>query len=191
MSDSERGDVTQLLDRWSQGDQQAFDSVATLVHHELRKLADAYLRRERSDHTLQPTALVNELWLRLVRHDDAQFENRKRFFALAAQIMRQILVDHARSIKSAKRGGGAAPLPFNESTVYDPHNAEDFLILDDALRKLAAVQPRLARVIELRYFAGLGVAEVASLLDISIATVSRDQKLAEALLNQMMTMERN
>lgn len=181
-----KGDVTQLLDQWGKGDQQARDAMADIVHHELRRIADGYLRRERSGHTLQPTALVNEAWMRLVRQREASFDNRTRFFAFAAQIMRQILVDHARAAKADKRGGGASPGVLKDSIAYNAGNIENFLILDDALNKLATVQPRMAQVIELRYFAGLNVTEVAGMLEISTTTVSREQKLAESLLSQIL-----
>ncbi|MBL8230547.1 MAG: sigma-70 family RNA polymerase sigma factor [Bryobacterales bacterium] len=182
------GDVTALLKQWAGGDEAALSEVAGAVQQELRKIADGYLRRERAGHTLQPTALVNEAWIRLVRQEDADFDNRRHFFALAAQIMRQILVDHARAAKSAKRGGGMTPVELKDSAgALDPSNAENFLMLHDALDKLAARHPRHARILELRYFGGLGVNDVADLLEISIATVSRDQKFAEALLSQMMS----
>ncbi|MBL8213131.1 MAG: sigma-70 family RNA polymerase sigma factor [Bryobacterales bacterium] len=183
------GDVTFLLKQWTRGDESALSSLAGQVHRELRTIADAYLRRERGGHTLQPTALVNEAWIRLVQEDGLEFDNRRRFFALAAQMMRQILVDHARAARSAKRGGGAPELAFAE---WGPAGAsasspETFLILDEALNQLAARHPRHARVLELRYFGGLSLEDVAALLDISIATVSRDQKLGEALLSQIMS----
>lgn len=184
------GDVTVLLKQWTEGDESALSSLASQVHSELRSIADGYLRRERAGHTLQPTALVNEAWIRLVRQDGLDFDNRRHFFALAAQMMRQILVDHARAARSAKRGGGAPELAFEEwgqGAGVPVATPETFLILDDALNQLAARHPRHARVLELRYFGGLNLEDVAALLSISVATVSRDQKLGEALLSQIMS----
>src|SRR6185295_6026525 len=154
---------------WAGGNHGALDTLMPVVYAELRKIADAYLQRERSGHTLQPTALVNEAWLRLVKTDDPSFAHRGQFFALAAQMMRRILVDHARALNADKRGGGAIRTT-----------------LDEALEQLARVSPRQARVIELRYFGGLGVEEMAGVLGVSMATVSRDQKTAEAWLGMAM-----
>lgn len=181
------GNITILLKQWTAGDAASLAPVAEVVHRELRGLAEVYLRRERSGHTLQPTALVNEAWLRLVNREELDFQSRQHFFALAAQIMRQVLVDHARAAKAEKRGAGAVPVPIEDARVAAAPGIEDFLILDDALEKLAVRHPRHARILELRYFGGLGVQDTADLLEISIATVSRDQKLAEALLSQLMT----
>ena len=158
-----------------------------VVYAELRKIADAYLRRERSDHTLQPTALVHEAWLRLVKQDGGQFDHRKQFFALAAQVMRRILVDHARAANAGKRGGGATPLTLDESTIAGAAPAVELLALDEALAQLASASPRQARVIELRYFGGLDLNEVAEVLGVSAPTISRDQKAAEAWLAQAMS----
>jgi RNA polymerase sigma factor (TIGR02999 family) len=187
MPNAERGDVTQLLIRWAGGDQAALDTLMPVVYAELRKIADAYLRRERADHTLQPTALVHEAWLRLVKQDGGAFEHRKQFYALAAQVMRRILVDHARSANAGKRGGGAAKATLVESAApgADPRLVE-LLALDEALAQLAAVSPRQARVLELRYFGGLSVEETAGILDVSAPTVSREQKAAEAWLAHAM-----
>jgi RNA polymerase sigma factor (TIGR02999 family) len=186
MADGAKGDVTQLLDQWARGDRSALDSVSSLVYSELRKIADGYLRRERSAQTLQPTVLVHEAWIRLVRQDSPNFANRHKFFALAAQIMRQILVDHARSVKAEKRGGGAPKATLSELAGVAPDRAEEFLALDSALTKLGQHSERKAQIIELRYFGGLGVEEVAEHLGISIATVSRDQRMAEAWLSRTM-----
>jgi RNA polymerase sigma factor (TIGR02999 family) len=187
MTERKHGDVTHLLELWGKGDQQARDAMADMVHHELRRIADGYLRRERSGHTLQPTALVNEVWLRLVKQQEPSFENRTRFYALAAQIKRQILVDHARAAKTAKRGGGATPAKLTEVISYEAENVENFLILDDALNKLAAVKPRMAQIIELRYFAGLGIVDTAAILATSPTTVGREQKLAESMLSEILS----
>ena len=181
------GDVTQLLAQWAGGDGAALDSLMSIVYAELRKIADGYLRHERSGHTLQPTALVHEAWLRLVKQDELSFANRKQFFALAAQIMRRILVDHARGVQAEKRGGGNAIVDLNEDFTYAVNRADEFLALDQALGKLALFSPRMAQVLELRYFGGFKVEELADLLGVSIATISREQHAAEAWLSQAMS----
>src|SRR5215471_11668137 len=173
-----RGEVTQLLARWAKGDRSALDGLMPVVYAELRQIAEGYLRRERSGHTLQPTALVNEAWLRLVRQDQPSFENRKRFFALAAQVMRHILVDYARTHKRT--------IP-HDAPSATPADFEQFLALDQALAQLAQASPREARIIEMRYFGGLNGEEIAELLEISAATVSRDQAAAEAWLARVVS----
>jgi RNA polymerase sigma-70 factor, ECF subfamily len=180
------GDITQLLGRWADGDRAALDALMPVVYSELRRIADAYLRRERSTHTLQPTALVNEAWLRLVRQDHPTFDHRKQFFGLAAQMMRRILVDHARAARADKRGHQLIRTDLPSDVPDAAPRVDDLLALDEALTLLAAVSPRQAQVIELRYFAGLNVEELAQLLDVSAATISRDQKVAEAWLSQAM-----
>ncbi|MGD9905739.1 MAG: sigma-70 family RNA polymerase sigma factor [Vicinamibacterales bacterium] len=176
-------DVTVLLERWRQGDPGALDAASGAVYPELRRIADAYLRRERPDHTLQPTALVHEAFIRLTTAGRLQFESRKQFYALAAQLMRRILVDHARTVKAQKRGGGAAKVPLDELSLYHPDAADRFLVLHDALERLAGVDPRKAQVIELRYFGGLTLEETADVLQVATATVHREQRLAEAWLS--------
>lgn len=178
--------VTALLVRWTDGDAGALDALMPLVYLELRKTAHALLRRERSDHTLQATALVHEAWLRLVRQDRVSFEHRKQFFGLAAQVMRRILVDHARSAQAAKRGGGAAIDVLEEGMAISHDRTFDLLVLDQALTELSRVDARQAQLIELRYFGGLTVDEVAELLGVSPATISRGQRAAEAWLSQAM-----
>jgi RNA polymerase sigma factor (TIGR02999 family) len=175
-------DITSLLMRWRAGDSQAFDSASAIVYPELRRIASAYLRRERAGHTLQPTALVNEAFLRLAAAGNLRFDSRKHFFALAAQLMRQILVDHARSIKADKRGGGAARLPLDAVRDYQPQFADQFLMVHDALDQLHKLNARKAQIIELRYFGGLTLEEIAEFFEISIATAHREQRLAEAWL---------
>jgi RNA polymerase sigma factor (TIGR02999 family) len=177
-------DVTLLLAKWREGDANAFDRASAVVYPELRRIADAYLRRERPDHTLQPTALIHEAFLRLTGTGDLKFESRKHFFALAAQLMRQILVDHARSIKAQKRGGGAARVSLDSVRDYSPNVADQFLAVHDALDELRKLNPRKAQVIELRYFGGLNLEEVAEILEISTATAHREQRLAEAWLTE-------
>lgn len=181
------GEVTQLLSRWREGDRDALDTLAPIVHAELRQIADAYLRRERSGHTLQPTALVNEAWLRLVRHDRPDFENRKCFFALAAQVMRHVLVDYARAARTHKRDAGAHVTPARNPLAASAADLEQFLALDQALDQLAQASPRQAKIIEMRYFGGLNGDEMAELLGVSPATVSRDQAAAEAWLGRVVS----
>lgn len=184
----EPGDVTHLLADWARGDSAALNSLAAIVYAELRKIADAYLRRERSTHTLQPTALVNEAWIRLVRQDNPSFQSRKHFFAFAATIMRRILVDHARSVRSEKRGGDETRVQFSPEIVdYAATRADEFLALDQALTRLAQASPRKAQVIELRYFGGLEIQETADMMGVSTATITREQRTAEAWLSHAMS----
>jgi RNA polymerase sigma factor (TIGR02999 family) len=183
----QNGDVTQQLARWAGGDREALDALMPVVYAELRKIAGAYLRRERSGHTLQPTALVNEAWLRLVRQDELRFDHRKQFYALAAQVMRRILVDHARALAADKRGGGAAKATLDTEISAGANRTIELLALDEALDQLARVSPRQAHVIELRYFAGLTVEEIGDLVGVSAATISRDQRTAEAWLAHTMS----
>jgi RNA polymerase sigma-70 factor (ECF subfamily) len=182
------GDVTNLLSLWAQGNRSALDSLTPLVYDELHKLAGSHLRRERNGHTLQPTALVHEAWMRLVRQDDLSFENRHRFYAMAAQIMRQVLVDHARRAGAQKRGGPAESL--SESDPPPDRTAgrfEEYLALDEALTALARVSERQAKVIELRYFGGLTGDDIAHLLGVSAATISREQRSGEAWLSHVVS----
>lgn len=157
-----------------------------LIYAELREMAGRQLRHERLGHTLQPTALVHEAWIRLVRQDEASFENRNQFFALAARLMRQVLVDHARRVMAAKRGGGAVRTTLGEDLHYTVDRADELLALDQALDQLSRVSPRKSQVIELRYFGGMNVEEMAAVLGVSIATVSREQRMAEAWLGRAM-----
>lgn len=187
MPDRADSEITQLLGLWAGGNRDALDALMPLVYGELHKIAHAYLKRERQDHTLQPTALINEAWLRLVRQDQGNFTHRRQFFGLAAQVMRRILVDHARTTKAEKRGGKAAETSMAGVTMIAADDRRlEFLALDQALERLARVSERQARIIEMRYFAGLGVEELAEVLGVSIATISRDQKIAEAWLAHAM-----
>jgi RNA polymerase sigma factor (TIGR02999 family) len=186
LPDQSPGDVTELLARWGKGDRAALDAATQLVYAELRKIADGYLRDEVSHHTLQPTALIHEAYLRLVKEHQPSFENRRKFFAFAARLMRQVLVDHARAANAGKRGGGMTRLPLNEAVDFVPDRAHEFLALNSALDALARLSPRKAQVIELRYFGGLNVEETAQMLDLSVATVSREQRMAEAWLSHAM-----
>ena len=179
--------VTDLLLRWTHGEVAALDLLMPAVYAELRTTATALMRRERAGHTLQPTALVNEAWLRLVRQDRVTFNHRKQFFGLAAQVMRRILVDHARVTRAAKRGGGVERASIDGLSIGSDDKAFDLLALDDALTALARVDARQAQVIELRYFGGLTIDEAAETLGISAGTVSRDQRSAEAWLGYAMS----
>jgi RNA polymerase sigma factor (TIGR02999 family) len=182
-----RGHVTQLLARWADGDAAALEGLMPIVYTELHQIAGSYLRRERTGHTLQPTALVNEAWLRLVRTDGLHFDHRKQFYALAAQAMRRILVDHARAQAADKRGGGAEKTTLDADISTGANRTIELLALDEALEQLARVSPRQAQVIELRYFGGLTVEEVGDLVGVSPATISREQKTAEAWLGHVMS----
>jgi RNA polymerase sigma-70 factor, ECF subfamily len=183
---NEDQDVTSLLERWSAGDIGALEEATKVLYSQLRLIAGSYFQTERHDHTLQPTALINEAYMRIVRLDRLSFQNRNQFLGLFAKVMRQILVDHARNLHAAKRGSGAAKVELNEAlaTSTEEQNVERFLILDEALTALAVLNERQARIIELRYFAGLGVTETGEVLGVSAPTVSRDQRIAEAWLNQ-------
>ncbi|MGE0814027.1 MAG: sigma-70 family RNA polymerase sigma factor [Vicinamibacterales bacterium] len=175
-------DVTTLLSRWQEGHADALDQAAAVVLPELRQIAQAYLRRERPDHTLQPTALVHEAFMRLVEAGQLAFDSRRQFYALAAQLMRRILVDHARATRAAKRGGGAVHVSVDDVNLPSTADADRFLDLHDALDRLAASEPRKARVIELRYFGGLTLEETADVLGVAVVTAHRDQRFAEAWL---------
>lgn len=183
MSDSSET-VTRLLRNWSEGDKDAASELFPLVYEELRRLAQRYMRHERPEHTLQPTALIHEAYLQLVDQTRVRWQNRAQFFAVAAQLMRRILVDHARTHGSQKRGGGTSNLPLEENATFAPEREQGLLALDAALLKLAAIDARKVRVVELRYFGGLDAHEIAQLLGISAITVTRDWKMAKAWLRQ-------
>jgi RNA polymerase sigma factor (TIGR02999 family) len=174
--------VTDLLVAWGHGDQAALEQLMPLVHAELRRLAARYMSRERPGHTLQPTALVNEVYLRLVNIDQVRWENRAHFMAVAARLMRRILVDFARARRYKKRGGGEHQVAFDESIVVEVGRGHDLLALDDALEALARVDARQSQIVIMRFFGGLTVEEVANVLNISVATVMRDWKLAKSWL---------
>jgi RNA polymerase sigma factor (TIGR02999 family) len=178
-------DVTRLLDDWSQGNRSALDDLMPLVHAELHRLARGYLARERPGHTLQPTALINEAYLKLVGERHMQWQSRAHFVGVAAQLMRFILVDHVRKKHYQKRGGGAVRVTFDENlNVSAEERSEELLALDDALRRLTAQDPRKGQIAELRYFGGLSVEETAEALSISVATVMRDWRLTKAWLQR-------
>ncbi len=183
------GEVTGLLAQWRAGDADAVDRLLPLVYEELRRLSARYLRRERQSHTLQPTALVHEAYLRLVGKDHPQWRDRVHFFAVAAQQMRRILVDHARAHGAAKRGGDATVVTLDETLVYDRDRASDLVALDEALVALAEIDERKARIIELRYFAGLTLQEAAEVLGVSTATVNNESRFARAWLHRRLAGE--
>jgi RNA polymerase sigma-70 factor, ECF subfamily len=179
--------VTKLLHDWKSGDTEALERLAPLVYEELHRLADGYLRNERAAQTLQPTALVHDLYLRLVGGELPDWSSRGQFFGIAAHRMRQILVEHARQRHASKRGGGAERVTFDEMVCFAPQRSSDVIALDEALNNLATFDERKCKVIDLRYFAGLTIEEVAEALEISVATVGREQRLAEAWLKRYMT----
>jgi len=182
MSASSPQEVTQLLVAWSNGDRAALDRLMPLVYGELHRLAHHYMTRERPDHSLQTTALVNEAYLRLVDQKQVHWKNRAHFFGIAAQLMRRILVDDARNRARAKRGGDALKVSLDEGATVAQGRAAEMIALDDALLELAAIDPRRSQVVELRFFGGLSVAETAELLGISPNTVVRDWNMAKAWL---------
>ena len=179
-------DITTLLVRWGHGDQEALDALTPLVYQELRRLANAYLRRERQDHTLEGTALVHEAYLRLIDQNHVEWRSRNQFYALAAELIRRILVDHARARVAAKRGGASIKLSLDENLAPAQEKEHDLVSLDDALNALAEADPQQSRIVELRYFGGLTIEETADVLGISPATIKRDWVVAKAFLKREM-----
>jgi RNA polymerase sigma factor (TIGR02999 family) len=182
-------EITQLLQGWRGGDRKALDALLPVVYKELQRLAHFQLRQERADHTLQSAALVNEAYLRLVGLNPPEWESRTHFFAIAAQLMRQILVDYARRHRAGKRGGGETTLPLEDATMLSRGKDVDVVALDEALKALAQIDPRKAQVVELRFFGGLSFEETAELLQLSAVTVSRDWNTARAWLHREMKRE--
>lgn len=179
--------ITQLLIDWGQGDQAALERLMPLVYSELRRLASNYLRRERAEHTLQPTALVNEAYLKLVDQRNARWQNRAHFFGIAAQLMRRILVDHARQRQAVKRGGvDQQRLSITSAGAVVKQPEIDLLALNEALDELGQMDPQQSRIVELKFFGGLSIEETAEVLGISHATVERDWKLARAWLRRQL-----
>jgi RNA polymerase sigma factor (TIGR02999 family) len=176
-------EVTVLLAQLVQGDQQAASRLAPAVYRELRQMAARYMRRERVDHTLQATALVHEAYLKLVDQTSANWQNRAHFFAVAAQVMRHILIDHARGNAREKRGGGQVVIQLDEALVFSPEQSSELLEVDAALHRLAELDPRQGKIVELRFFGGLTVEETAAVLGISPKTVKRDWSVAKAWLH--------
>jgi RNA polymerase sigma factor (TIGR02999 family) len=180
-------EITQLLINWTQGDKAALDQLVSLVYPELRRLAKRHMAREDPAHTLQTSALINEAYLKLVDQQNVQWQNRAHFFAVAAQVMRHILVDHARTRNYAKRGGGAPKLPLDEAAVLIEQRATQLIALDDALRDLSALDARKSQIIELRFFGGLSLEETAEVMKISPSTIQREWRAAKAWLHHTMS----
>ncbi len=188
MAENASHNVTQLLLAWQHGEAAALDELMTVVYDELRRLAAGRLRQERADHTLQPTALVNEVYLQLVDQRQVNWQNRAHFFGAVAEIMRRLLVDHARRHLAEKRGAGALKVSLtNVAVVPDTEPDIDVILLDQALTELASLDPPLARLVELRYFGGLSVEETAEVLSLSPATIKRHWQTAKSWLHQRMT----
>jgi RNA polymerase sigma factor (TIGR02999 family) len=182
MGDPATHEITQLLVAWKQGDQAALEALSPLINQELHRLAKLYMAGERQGHLLQPTALVNEAWLRLIDWRNVEWQNRAHFFGLAAQLMRRVLVDFARARDREKRGGDALRVSLTEAANVPSERSAELVALDDALQALEKIAPRQARMVELRFFAGLTDEESAEALNVSIGTVRRDWSLAEAWL---------
>jgi RNA polymerase sigma factor (TIGR02999 family) len=182
MTTLSKPNVTGLLLEWQQGDREALDRLTPLVYDELRRIAHRFVRRERDGHTFETTALVNETYLRLVGGQKMEWQSRAHFFAVTAQVMRHILIDHARRRRYAKRGGEAQQVSLDETSAMTEVRAAELVALDDALDELAKIDPRKSRVVELRYFGGLSLEETADVLEISMMTVRRDWRAAKAWL---------
>jgi RNA polymerase sigma factor (TIGR02999 family) len=179
--------ITQLLIDWGQGDQAALEKLMPLVYSELRRLAGIYLRRERAEHTLQPTALVNEAYLKLIDQRNAKWQNRAHFFGISAQLMRRILVDHARQHQAVKRGGSVQQrISITSAEKFAKQPDVDLLALNEALDELAAMDTQQSRIVELKFFGGLSIEEIAEVLGIGHATVERDWKMARAWLRRQL-----
>jgi len=179
-------EVSRLLEEWAKGNDHALDELTPLVYQELRRLAASYLRKEYPRHTLQPTALVHEAYLRLVDQKSPEWEGRSHFFGVAARLMRQILVDHARKRQAGKRAGQKVSLELEEVISFQPERSQDLVALDSGLKALDNLDPRKCKAVELRYFGGLSMDEIAQTLEVSTVTVRRDLRMAEAwLLKEM------
>jgi RNA polymerase sigma factor (TIGR02999 family) len=183
-------EVTELLIKWSNGDEAALDELIPLVHTGLRRLAKRYMGREREDHTLQTSALINEAYLRLIDQQSIEWKDRAHFFAVSAQIMRHVLIDHARKHHSDKRGAGARKLPIDDAAVNIQQKAAELVALDEALKELAAVDLRQSQIVELRFFGGLTVEETAEVLEVSPITVKREWRMAKAWLHDAVAKSR-
>ena len=179
--------VTELLLDWSAGDKAALDRILPIVYNELRKQAARYLQRERAGHTLQTTALINEAYIRLVDQKNVRWQNRAHFFGISAQLMRRILVDHARAKHRTKRGGSDIRVSLSDANLVVKETDLDIVAVDEALERLAQIDEQQSRVVELRFFAGLSVEETAEVLKISPATVKRDWSMAKAWLHRELT----
>jgi RNA polymerase sigma-70 factor (ECF subfamily) len=176
--------VTQMLHDWSHGDREVLDKLVPVVYEELRRQAARYLKRERPGHTLQTTALIHEAYIRLIDQKNVHWQNRAHFYAISAKLMRRILVDHARSRQAAKRGGSDIKLPLEEAIIASEGREVDLVALDEALERLAAIDPQQSRVVELKFFSGMSVEETAEVLGVSTRTVKRDWNVAKAWLRR-------
>jgi RNA polymerase sigma-70 factor (ECF subfamily) len=181
--DAANGSITSLLAEFRRGNRHVESELAALVYNELRRLASAYMRRERRNHTLQPSALVHEAWVRLADGPNVDWENRTHFFAIASRHMRQILVDHARKRRAAKRGGAERQITLEDNFMGEQKNFVDLLVLNEALDRLKALDERACRVVELHFFGGLSVEEMALVLSVSIRTIKRDWSMARSWLH--------
>ena len=186
MREQDPGDISGLLRAWSDGDQSALEKLTPIVYDELHRLARRYMRGERAGHSLQTTALVNEAYMRLVDYERMQWQNRAHFFAVSAQLMRRILVEHARR-HNLKRGGGVPHVSLDEAAVMGGGQDADLVALDDAMNALARIDPRKVQVVEMRFFGGLSVEETAEVLEVSPVTVKRDWRTAKAWLYRELT----
>ncbi len=182
------GEITRLLAEWSDGNKEALNVLLPLVYDELRRTASSYMRRENPHHILQTTALVHEAYLRLVKQRNVRWQTRTQFFAVAAQVMRHILIDHARGVRTTKRGGGVQPVQLDDVAVLSDERAEELIAVDCALERLSAMDSRKGRIVELRYFGGMSVDETAEALKLSPVTVARDWRIAKAWLRREITM---
>lgn len=183
--------ITQLLEKWSNGDEKALDQLTPLVYDELHRIAENYIRRERREHTLQPTALVNEFFLKFFDQNSMSWQNRAQFFGVAAKLMRRILVDHARAHYSAKRGGDRFAVSLRDIAAFGAQPDADLLALHDVLNRLEELDADQARIVELRFFGGLTIQETAEVMKISHATVEREWRTAKAFLKRELTRARN
>ena len=181
--------VTRLLQRWQGGDQSALEAITPMIYRELRRIAASHLRRERSGHTLQPTDLLHEAFLRLIKQHDQSWKNRAHFFGVAANLMRQILVDHARAKACQKRGGGMEKVGLDEAVSAAASRPDYLVALDDAMKELEKLDAVKCRVIELRFFGGMSVEETAEVTGVSASKINRDQRMAEAWLQRQMLMQ--
>lgn len=182
MSTPSAPNVTELLSAWNDGDETALDRLIPAIYVELRRLAHHYMLQEKQGHTLQTTALINEAYLCLINQNKTRWQNRSHFFAIAARLMRRILVDHARSHRCEKRGKNVRPVVLDEASLLCDERAAELIALDDALNSLASIDPRKNQIVELRYFGGLENQEVAEFLGVSVTTVKREWNLAKAWL---------
>jgi len=180
----ERQQLTRLLQAWSDGDKEALEKIVPSVQKELHRLAGLYMAGERPNHPLQATALINEAYVRLIGWENVRWQNRAHFFGVAAQLMRRILIDHARAHRRTKRGGGAVQTTLDDACIYRQERTRDLLVVDEALTKLEQLDPRKGRIVELKFFGGLTEEEIAAVLEISERTVRRDWNLARAWLHQ-------